>query len=206
MPPTHVIIDPSASTPSSTMPSIDASPSVPLREVGSHVSSSATLCSPPPNLPRGLGLLPTPPASSPAAPQHPPQSHGMIPSLSQSFPLELDQEHGIELLSAPSSRPDSPFSALSQPLSPSIHSTNLSNSHYYSFSSPNALPLDNFMSPPARPPSRGFSDLDFLSDLSSDHDVMSPPWSDARVLTQESRQFDDRLSDSSWTSAGARSR
>ncbi|KAG6868114.1 hypothetical protein C0993_007492 [Termitomyces sp. T159_Od127] len=208
--PTHVIVDPSVLfAPSPTTPSIGASPSVPLREVSSNASSSATLLSPPPNLLRGLGLLPTPTPSSTlssAAPQHPPHSPGMIPSLSQSFPLELDQEHGIELLSAPSSRPESPFSAFSQPLSPSLHSTNLASSHYYSFSSPSALPPDNITSPSARPPSRGFSELDFLSDLSSDHDVLSPPWSDARVLTQEPRQIDDGLSDSSWTSGGARSR
>lgn len=190
------------------MPSIDVSPPVHLREVSSNVSSSATLGSPPANFSRGLGLPPTPAPSSnlsPATPQHLPHSPVMIPSLSQSFPLELDQEHGIELLSAPSSRPDSPFSAFSQPISPSIHSTNLASSHYYSFASPNALPQDNVMSPSARPLSRGLSDLDFLSDLNSDHDVLSPPWSDARILTQETRQSDDGLSDSSWISAGARS-
>ncbi|KAG6888518.1 hypothetical protein C0995_007761 [Termitomyces sp. Mi166 len=207
--PTHVLVDPSApSTPSSTMPSIEDSPvphSTPLREA----SSSNTFRSPPPSSSRGLGLLPTPAMSStlsPTPPQHPSLSPGMIPSLSQSFPLELDQEHGIELLSAPSSRPDSPFSTFSEPLSPSIHSTNLSTSHYYSFSSPNALSTDHAMSPSARPSSRGLSDLDLLSDLGSDRDVLSPHWSDVVVLPQEGHNFDDRSSDSSWTSAGARSR
>jgi hypothetical protein len=33
-----------------------------------------------------------------------------VPSLSQSYPQELEVEHGLELLSAPSSRPDSPYS------------------------------------------------------------------------------------------------
>ncbi|PPQ65744.1 hypothetical protein CVT24_011777 [Panaeolus cyanescens] len=39
--------------------------------------------------------------------------HGMghhVPSLSQSYPQELDYEHGLELLSPPSSRSESPFS------------------------------------------------------------------------------------------------
>ncbi|KAG5730045.1 hypothetical protein E4T56_gene5865 [Termitomyces sp. T112] len=203
--PTHVLVDSSTpSTLSSSISSIDASPSprsAPLREA----RSNATLRSPSPSASRGLGLLPTPAPSStlsPTAPQHP----GMIPSLSQSFPLELDQEHGIELLSAPSSRPESPFSTFSQPFSPSIHNTNMSNSHYYSFPSSNARSPDGVVSP-ARPSSRGLSDLDFLSDLGSNDDVLSSPhWSYAGVLPQEGHNLDDGSSDSSWTSAGARSR
>jgi hypothetical protein len=38
-----------------------------------------------------------------------PHSHAIL-SLSQSYPQELDYEHGLELLSPPSSRADSPFS------------------------------------------------------------------------------------------------
>ena len=36
--------------------------------------------------------------------------HQNVPSLSQSYPQDLDAEHGLELLSPPSSRADSPFS------------------------------------------------------------------------------------------------
>ncbi|KAL0581504.1 hypothetical protein V5O48_000562 [Marasmius crinis-equi] len=44
-------------------------------------------------------------------------SPNLVPSLSLSHPVDLDREHDVELLSAPSSRPDSPFSNLSQPSS-----------------------------------------------------------------------------------------
>ncbi|KAG6915909.1 hypothetical protein DXG01_009279 [Tephrocybe rancida] len=208
--PTHVLVDPSIpSTPSSTLPSIEASPAprvTPLREA----SSRSTLRSPPPAPPQGLGLLPTPAPSttlSPGVPQRAPLSPGMIPSLSQSFPFELDQEHGVELLSAPSSRPDSPFSTFSQPVSPSVHGTNLSSANYYSFSSPNTFTAGNVISPLVRPPSRGLSDLDFLSDL-DEHDALSPRWSEAGLSAPDEHFINDRLSDasgSSWASAGARS-
>lgn len=53
-----------------------------------------------------------PASSSPTSPKIlPPLSHShAIPSLSQSYPQELDYEHGLELLSPPSSRAESPFS------------------------------------------------------------------------------------------------
>ncbi|KAG6810368.1 hypothetical protein H0H92_012154 [Tricholoma furcatifolium] len=214
MSPVHVLVDPSIpSTPTSTLPSTGASPAPhvsPLREVSSPVTPRSQT----PEYPQGLALLPTPAPSttlSPgaASPQHAPLSPGMIPSLSQSHPLELDQEHGIELLSAPSSRPDSPFSTFSQPRSPSIQDTNLSTSQYYSFSSPNTRSIDNIMSPALRPPSRSLSDLDFLSDLGAEH-MLSPHWSDVGVIADDHRdEFDDSSSDrseSSWASAGVRSR
>ncbi len=49
-----------------------------------------------------------PQAVSPQLQTSPYSQH--IPSLSQSYPQELDAEHGLELLSPPSSRADSPFS------------------------------------------------------------------------------------------------
>ncbi|KAG6865058.1 hypothetical protein C0991_005377 [Blastosporella zonata] len=206
--PTHVLADPSIpSTPSTTMPSIEASPAprvAPLREASSH----STLHLPPPVRHQGLGLLPTPTPStvlSPDVPQRAQLSPGMIPSLSQSFPLELDHEHGVELLSAPSSRPDSPFSTFSRPLSPSVHGTNLSSTNYYSFSSPNTLSsAENALSPLPRPPSRSLSDLDFLSDM----DLMSPRWTAAGTFAPYEDAIGDKSSngsESSWGSADARS-
>ena len=54
----------------------------------------------------------SPGSNSPTSPKPlPPFPHShAIPSLSQSYPQELDYEHGLELLSPPSSRADSPFS------------------------------------------------------------------------------------------------
>lgn len=52
-------------------------------------------------------LLP-PQAVSPQLQTSPYSQH--IPSLSQSYPQEIDAEHGLELVSPPSSRADSPFS------------------------------------------------------------------------------------------------
>ncbi|KAG6836965.1 hypothetical protein H0H93_000357 [Arthromyces matolae] len=187
---------------------IDASPA----RHASYLREAGTVPIPhsPPTV-KGLGLLPTPAASSTmsAAPQNASLSPPMVPSLSQLHPLELDQEHGVELLSAPSSRPDTPFSSFSQRLSP-LPGTNVPSSHYYSFSSPNTTSVsrENVMSPSARPPSRTMSDLDFLSDLSSNPDPMSPHWSDAAVVLQDESNFDDRSSDvssSSWASAGVHS-
>ncbi|KAF8917900.1 hypothetical protein CPB85DRAFT_1283864 [Mucidula mucida] len=85
MAPTHVIFD-AAATPTSTIASRAPSPL--------HLSGSReTFDSPVLN----TGLF------SPTS----------IPSLSLSHPVDLDQEHGVELLSAPSSRPDTPFSSVS---------------------------------------------------------------------------------------------
>lgn len=210
MSPTHIIFDPSLpSTPSSTAPSAGASPSVRISTLHGTVSES-TLRSPPPG--EVPGRLPTPDltsiASSPGATHLQTLSPAYIPSLSQTYPLELDHEHGLELLSAPSSRPDSPFSNFSHPLSG--QETAQSSSNYYSFSSPNITPnimSPNLMSPEARPPSRSLSDLDFLSDM-DDHDPLSPRSfsSDAISAFDEPHLDDGTRSDasgSSWASAGA---
>ncbi len=103
MAPTHVIFD-AAATPTSTIASRAPSPL--------HLSGSReTLRSPPP------GRLPTPDTSEHGG-DSPVLNTGLfsptsIPSLSLSHPVDLDQEHGVELLSAPSSRPDTPFSSVS---------------------------------------------------------------------------------------------
>ncbi|RDB20079.1 hypothetical protein Hypma_013087 [Hypsizygus marmoreus] len=206
MSPTHVIFDPSLpSTPSSTLPSTAASPSTRVSKLHDSISQPATRSQPPPVV---IGRLPTPDPSTHASPLgaiHAPLSPASIPSLSQAYPLELDLEQGLELLSAPSSRPDSPFSALSHPLS--AQDTAQSNSNYYSFSSPNAN-SPNFASPLARPPSRSISDLDFLSDL-EEHGPLSPRSFASDVSTFDEPHTDDgarsEISGSSWASGGVHS-
>ncbi|KAF9055539.1 hypothetical protein BDZ89DRAFT_1125267 [Hymenopellis radicata] len=99
MVPTHVIFDAATSTIGSRAPSPSLS------------GSRETLRSPPP------GRLPTPDSSEHGG-DSPVLNTGLfspmsIPSLSLSHPVDLDQEHGVELLSAPSSRPDTPFSTVS---------------------------------------------------------------------------------------------
>ncbi|KAF8076967.1 hypothetical protein FPV67DRAFT_440652 [Lyophyllum atratum] len=195
MSPTHVLVDPSIpSTPSSTLPSVQPSPSPRVSSLRATPSQS-TLRSPPPH--HGPGLLPTPAASASGDLFSPtPLSPTSVPSLSQSYPQDLDHEHGLELLSAPSSQPDSPFSSFSQPLS--AHDTN-----YLSFGSPDAF------SPGNRPPSRSLSDLDFLSDFDErEHEGMSPRSGVSGF--EEPQLVDDGTrsegSGSSWASAGGSSR
>ncbi|GLB34337.1 hypothetical protein LshimejAT787_0112210 [Lyophyllum shimeji] len=221
MSPTHVLIDTSvSSTPSSTLPSVKPSPSPRVSSLR-EPSSQSTLRSP--LLPEDPTLLPTPAPSNPAVSPLPsalptPLSPTSIPSLSESYPQDLDHEHGLELLSAPSSHPDSPFSVFSHPLSPAAHESTLSGSNYYSFSptsSPDLLSADtnpnmrspqnqNLSSPRIRPPSRGLSDLDFLSDFDErEVEAMSPR---SPVSVDEALLFDDgtgsERSGSSWASAG----
>ncbi|PPQ92763.1 hypothetical protein CVT25_003872 [Psilocybe cyanescens] len=50
---------------------------------------------------------------------HPLQHSYTVPSLSQSYPQDLDYEHGLELLSPPSSRSESPFSMAAMSPNPS---------------------------------------------------------------------------------------
>ncbi|KAJ7210006.1 hypothetical protein GGX14DRAFT_451235 [Mycena pura] len=120
--PTHVIFDPadglSASSPTSTISSRVATPSP-----HSTLSHSTFRTPPPPAVrapptpdPSARGASPTGPTTDPylfsvGSPHN-------VPSLSLSHPVDLDAEHDLELLSAPSessSRPSSPFSELSQP-------------------------------------------------------------------------------------------
>jgi len=190
--PTHIVYDSSEpSTPTSTLPSRASSISARvsfLREA----PSNSTLRSPlhvdselqDPISDSLVGIVPAGTASP--IPSLAVRSPSAIPSLSQSFPQELDYEHGLELLSAPSSRPDTPFSSFSQPLA--ANEIIPSNSPHYSLSPLSLL---------HRVPSRSLSDLDYLSDLDEPHhDVMSPRSS-----------IDDgirsNMSDSSWASADA---
>ncbi|KAJ6600969.1 hypothetical protein DFH09DRAFT_1126365 [Mycena vulgaris] len=122
--PTHVLFDPAegltASSPTSTISSRVATPS-------QHSTlSHATFRTPPP----AMQAPPTPepsvygsPAAATPARGPTPETDSLlfsassphhVPSLSLSYPVDLDAEHDLELLSAPSSsRPASPFSELS---------------------------------------------------------------------------------------------
>ncbi|KAG7097580.1 hypothetical protein E1B28_004917 [Marasmius oreades] len=104
----------------------------------------------------------SPPVSSP--------SH--VPSLSLSHPVDLDREHDIELLSAPSSRPDSPFSALSQPssiggFSAGSHEGRTSPAHLTN--SPPLPPLPGIaqLLPPPDPSQSSSPSLQSLSEINS---------------------------------------
>ncbi|KAF8165929.1 hypothetical protein B0H34DRAFT_256111 [Crassisporium funariophilum] len=59
------------------------------------------------------------PTHPPLRPPIHPHPH-LIPSLSQMYPQELDYEHGLELISPPSSRSDSPFEMTMGGISPSL--------------------------------------------------------------------------------------
>ncbi|KAJ6617388.1 hypothetical protein B0H10DRAFT_1878336 [Mycena sp. CBHHK59/15] len=123
--PTHVLFDPaealSASSPTSTISSRVGTPSP-------HSTLSHSTFRTPPPLVAQAPPTPEPSARGSPAPSslaRGPESDPLIfaaasphhvPSLSLSYPLNLDAEHDLELLSAPSSsRPVSPFSAFSQP-------------------------------------------------------------------------------------------
>lgn len=137
--PTHVISDASgSSTPTTTtVPSIISSPPVQV----SPLSTPATIHSSSNQRPVSLGpsslspvrtpLPPSPSHPSPAADAtrtspvfhnvtssvldtySPPSFSSPIPSLSQSYPQELDRERDVELLSHPSSGTPSPFTTFS---------------------------------------------------------------------------------------------
>lgn len=190
MSPMHIIYDPTEpSTPTSTLPSRGSSISArvsSLREAPSELTLRSPLPVHPelqaPALHSSISIASTnstPPSPTPVI--HSPRS---VPSLSQSYPQELDYEHGLELLSAPSSRPDTPFSSFSQAFS--SNGTPQLNSLYYSLS-------------PPRAPSRSLSDLDYLSDLEEpqQHDGMSPRTS---VFSIDDGVRSE-LSDSSWAGA-----
>ena len=196
MSPTHIIYDVSEpSTPTSTLPSRPSSISARVSSLH-ETPSELTLRTPLPADPEirvpaldssiisSAGTSPNPALATT-------QSLRPVPSLSQSYPQELDYEHGLELLSAPSSRPDTPFSSFSQALSANDTPQSNSNSLYYSLS-PNAPSSPQ----PQRAPSRSLSDLDYLSDLEVPHDDGLSPIDDGTR---------SELSDSSWASAGARS-
>ncbi|KAK7037680.1 hypothetical protein VNI00_010906 [Paramarasmius palmivorus] len=137
-PPMHVLFDSSSeSSPmTSTVPTRGTSP-VPTPQLSSlHLSTSrSTLRSPPAPAPSLITESPTaqlveisPPTpaatsnlsflgsiSDSSVPSSPSPRH--VPSLSLLHPVDLDHEHDVELLSAPSSRPDTPFSNFSHPSS-----------------------------------------------------------------------------------------
>ena len=195
MSPTHIIYDTSEpSTPASTLPSRGSSVSArvsSLRETPSLIARLPLALDSKEATAVDASVTISSANSPPLSPTSPTiRSQYGVPSLSQSYPQELDYEHGLELLSAPSSRPDTPFSSMSQALS--ANDTSQHHSLYYSLS-PNA-------SSPPRAPSRSLSDLDLLSDLGeSQHGGMSPRSSiDDEVLSE--------ISDSSWVSGSARSR
>ncbi|TFK33198.1 hypothetical protein BDQ12DRAFT_769180 [Crucibulum laeve] len=117
MSPTHVIFDPSLpSTPSetSTLPSRVSTPPPQVSPMRPNTTSSATL-----EVQQSTPIgSPTVSRTPQVQPQQVPPPVGYVPapyvpSLSQVYPQELDAEHGIELLSPPSSRSVSPFSNLS---------------------------------------------------------------------------------------------
>ena len=101
-------------------------PYTPLTPTPTHIISDASDVSSPTISSRAL-------SDSPPAREHSPSnsftSPSLVPSLSLSHPVDLDHEHGVELLSPPSSRPDSPFSAVSHPSSVS----DASPSEYFSY-------------------------------------------------------------------------
>ncbi|KAH9482160.1 hypothetical protein JR316_0004255 [Psilocybe cubensis] len=142
-----------------------SSPQVPSPKVTSRPSSPLAPQPPPPVSPLqqsitqsmllGAGNLPTPTASTSiiSYSTHPLQHSYTVPSLSQSYPQDLDYEHGLELLSPPSSRSESPFSMAGmsptpgpvsgeglRALSPSGSASNFSTSSFSSaVSSPSPL-------------------------------------------------------------------
>ncbi|KAJ7599090.1 hypothetical protein C8J56DRAFT_1039962 [Mycena floridula] len=125
----------------------EANVALPYRSLSPNrtISDSSAIATPTANLeqPFPAARLPTPDPSPPQSPS----SH--IPSLSLSHPVDLDHEHDVELLSAPSSRPDSPFSSFSQ------HSI----SAYYS-----ARPEDDVVSVQTESePDSEISDLSWIS-------------------------------------------
>ncbi|KAK0468447.1 uncharacterized protein EV420DRAFT_1635699 [Desarmillaria tabescens] len=191
--PTHVIFNssiPSTPTTVSDISRVSPSPtSSPLPQTlpDIHVSPSrSTLRSP--SLTSLPGRLPTP-APSELSPQlasdqpFPPFtfSPSSIPSLSLSHPVDLDQEHGVELLSAPSSRPDSPFS-------------NVSNTEYYSFNSPTSYGEHLVLSD-------GNDHDAVVSVASSESSVSEIGEHDSDELRSN---FGSEISASSWASVGSR--
>lgn len=124
----------------------------------------------------------------------------MIPSLSQVYPVELDYERGVELLSAPSSRADSPFSAFSPSQHPAHDQENYIQDDRLTFSPPFVLSpqVAVALSPTL---SHAMSELDFMSDI-EEQNVMSP-----RSTTSEAFDDDEAASEasySSWASAEMR--
>ncbi|KAK0206644.1 hypothetical protein DFS33DRAFT_1381749 [Desarmillaria ectypa] len=191
--PTHVIFNSSApSTPTTVGEISGASPSptsspLPQTLPEIHLSPSrSTLRSPSPTPPPGH--LPTPAPSDALSPQlasdqpFPPFtfSPSSIPSLSLSHPIDLDQEHGVELLSAPSSRSDTPFS-------------NVSNAEYYSFS-PASYGEHLVLS--------DGSDHDAVVSLASSESSVSEI--DEHDSDELRSNFGSEISASSWASVGSR--
>ncbi|KAF5322314.1 hypothetical protein D9619_000140 [Psilocybe cf. subviscida] len=109
----HVLFDPSSplsSTPGSQ--SLFQSPSAAAPPGLSDAGDGQEHISPPTS---PIRRSPSPVTASEHVPHQsiitePQPSPYFVPSLSQSYPQDLDYEHGLELLSPPSSRADSPFS------------------------------------------------------------------------------------------------
>lgn len=193
MSPTHVIIDTSVpTTPTTTTTTLPSRlPSPPPQVSPMHHTNSESTLRPAINAGSTASSEPhintLPQTSTPASPPRlvrsvaeysPPSFSSPIPSLSQSYPQELDREQGIELLSPPSSGTTSPFSTFSpfvapqtlspynvvqpldrpsskapeRPSSPTSRNaspiTNASSSNYQSFASPSAPPSSSPFSSP----------------------------------------------------------
>ncbi|KAG7449339.1 uncharacterized protein BT62DRAFT_678230 [Guyanagaster necrorhizus] len=193
--PTHVIFNSSTLSTPTTVTDISRASASPTSSPLPHTlpeihltSSRSTLRSPSPTSPPGR--LPTPAPSVALSPQiasdqpFPPLafSPSSIPSLSLSHPVDLDQEHGVELLSAPSSRPDTPFS-------------NVSNREYHSFSP--ALHVEYLVL------SDG-SDHDAVASVASSESSVSE--FDEQDSDELCSNFGSEISMSSWASVGSRAR
>ncbi|KAL0070283.1 hypothetical protein AAF712_002775 [Marasmius tenuissimus] len=138
--PTHILAD-SSSEATSTVPTRISTPLSPQVSTLRSSTSRSTLRSLPPSTEirneQLVAMEVSPPTPAPstfsltgsdersrnvASPSTPSpaatfSSPNLVPSLSLLHPVDLDHEHDVELLSAPSSRPDSPFSNFSQPSS-----------------------------------------------------------------------------------------
>ncbi|KAJ8087250.1 hypothetical protein PM082_006080 [Marasmius tenuissimus] len=138
--PTHILAD-SSSEATSTVPTRISTPLSPQVSTLRSSASRSTLRSLPPSTEirseQLVAMEVSPPTPAPstfsltgsdersrnvASPSTPSpaatfSSPNLVPSLSLLHPVDLDREHDVELLSAPSSRPDSPFSNFSQPSS-----------------------------------------------------------------------------------------
>ncbi|TFK74520.1 hypothetical protein BDN72DRAFT_893192 [Pluteus cervinus] len=215
--PTRVVFDAS----SESSPTTATATAVPSRAVSpppqisplQHQTSQSTLQSP-----RSLPAA----GAGPASPRHslgspPPNVLASVQSLSQSHPLELEQERDVEFISPPSSRSASPFSTFSSPRPQSSSTANRearnSGMGYLSASSFGSPVIHTTNS--ARAP----SDVDLLSDFDGNlSDALSNATShtSASLIEAPAQHSDDDEdededeesdSDESWeeASAGVRS-
>uniref|UniRef100_A0A0W0G575 Uncharacterized protein n=1 Tax=Moniliophthora roreri TaxID=221103 RepID=A0A0W0G575_MONRR len=170
---------------------------------------------------------PTPAANSSFSfPSSSPQSPNQVPSLSLLHPVDLDHEHDVELLSAPSSRPDTPFSNFSQPSSAGEYSAISADASPRSPPHVPALGIQQVLSPriaqsqslQSQTPSfyqtpidgstafsRSHSDLEFLSfDSGSQRSMSFDGFEDVRSREVESEFGGSEVStESSWASVSS---